>query len=229
MSNKQNSKEDALKMLKCVRCGSIRDLKPYTHSTSVQTGHKRIGRTSTTEYISWTQEFPICTFCIGHFKKRGRFLSITIIIWLISLFFICWGAVATFFDPSSGYLVIIGVIMVVISILTITPCIALPNPKKYMNVSHGKPMVKPENFADWVSFSSWAEMVLKERILQGTVDPTQLIKNRIVETPKFREEQQNRELDKKIEKKMKFCPKCGNLVNLSKKQICDVCGNEFSD
>lgn len=227
MSTKQNSKEDAIKMLKCVRCGSIKDLKPYAHSTSMVTGHKKVMKTHTTEYISWAQEFPICAFCFGYFKKRGRFLSITIILWFISLCFFIYGGLMTYFTPSYMYLPIIGGIICIISIFTLTPYIALPNPKKYMNVFLGEPKVKPESFTDWVSFSSWAEMVLKERILEGTIDPSQLIKDRVVEIPKFREEQQNREMDKKIVQNMKTCPKCGNLVNLSKKQICDVCGYEF--
>ena len=134
----------------------------------------------------------------------------------------------TFFTPSYIYLPIIGGIICVISIFTLTPYIALPNPKKYMDVFLGEPKVKPESFTEWVLFSSWAEMVLKERILDGTVDPAQLIKNRAVEIPKFREEQQNRELLKKIEKNLKFCSKCGNMVDLSKKQTCDVCGTEFN-
>jgi uncharacterized membrane protein len=228
MSNKQNSKKNALKMLKCVRCGSIKDLKAYAHTTSAQTGYKRTGGGSTTEHISWTNDFPICTFCIGLFKKRGRFLWISVIIWFISASFLIYGGLMTYFTPSYFYLPIIGVIIGIISILTITPYISLPTPNKYMNVSYGQPRVKPENFTDWVLFSSWAEMVLKERILAGTIDPTQLVKNGIVETPKIRKEQQYRELDKKIEKNMKSCPKCGNLVNISKNQICDICGNEVS-
>ncbi|MFX1427280.1 MAG: hypothetical protein ACFFBE_12570 [Promethearchaeota archaeon] len=228
MSNKQYSKEDIINMLKCVRCGSIKDLKPYAHSTSMVTGHKRIGKTHTTEYISWAQEFPICAFCFGYFKKRGRFLTITLILWFISLCFFIYGGLMTFFTPSYMYLPIIGGIICTISIFTLMPYIALPNPKKYMNVLLGIPKVKPESFTDWVSFSSWAEMVLKERILEGTIDPSHLIKNVVVEIPKLREEQQNRELVKKIEKNLKFCSKCGNMVDLSRKQTCDVCGTTFS-
>jgi len=97
-----------------------------------------------------------------------------------------------------------------------------------MNVFLGEPKVKPEKLGDWVIFSTWAEKVLKERILQGTVDPTPLIK-KAEETLSSKKEQQIRKRDEIIEmkKKVTSCPKCSNFVNLSKKQICEVCGYKF--
>lgn len=49
------------------------------------------------------------------------------------------------------------------------------------------------------------------------------------ETLNSKKEQQIREMDEiiELEKKITSCPNCGNLVNLSKKQICEICGYKF--
>jgi len=222
------SKKDVVKMLKCVMCGSIEDLKPFTHSSKMSVGHKRTSSGSTTQYVSWGYEFPVCNLCLRKDKIKNGILIISGITFFIALCFLIYGGLMTFFTPSQAYLLIIGITLAVISILGVIVGFTFPNPKKYMDVFFGEPKVKPKKLGDWVPFSIWAEKVLKERIIQGTVDPTPLIK-KAEEALNSKKEQQIRKRDETIEMKKKItsCPKCGNLVNRSEKQICEVCGNEF--
>ncbi len=225
----QRNNEDTYKMLKCVRCGSVKNLNPYAHTTSLQSGYKRTGRVSTTEYISWTQKFPVCGLCLGEFKKRKNLTIISGVIFFIAMCFFIYGGLMTFFTPSYVYLPVIGGILTAIGIYVVIISSKIPKPKKYMNVTSGQPKVKPENSADWILFSSWAEMVLKERILQGTIDPTQFLKKGVETTPTYEEyveEKQKKLIDELKEKNINYCPTCGNLLNLSKKQVCEVCGYE---
>lgn len=235
LSNKV-SKEEILSMLKCIRCGSIENLKPYKHKEKVASGYKRYGRSSTTEIMTWTQEFPVCTKCFKKFKKWNitssiykGILTLTFIpFWILVTIFLFFPK--AFFGDAPDNLILIDTILfspficllMIFGILFIKHKKSENKPSYFMRTKFGWPRIKPENSEKWYPFNQWAELILKERVLQGTIDPMLLIKKEIVKAPvsKF-------ESDKTIKKDIKYCPKCGNVVILSKSHICEVCGYEF--
>ena len=240
------SKEEILSMLKCIRCGSIENIKPYKHKEKAVTGHKRYRRSSITETMTWTQEFPACTKCFKKFKKWKKTRTIFKVIlalilipfWiliLINVWILMNESISTPpIDRDYGSLIPNTINRTLIQtspfiLLLITAGVSSiihkgskNNPSHFMKTEFGLTMVKPESSDEWQDFEIWAKLVLNERVIQGTMDPTLLIEKGIVKAPvsKF-------ESDKAIKKDIKNCPKCGNMVILSKSHICEVCGYEF--
>ena len=237
MSNKI-SKQEFLSMLKCIRCGSIENLKSYKHKEKKKAplGARR------TLIKTWTGEFPVCQECFKKFKKwkrtrdiyKGILASIFIPFWLLIIIFLFIIVIeSTADDPDYRSLILIGIILASSFIFSLIfvgflskkhkeSTNSISNFIQFPMMGSGMDMIKPENSDKWYLFNQWADLVLKERVLQGTIDPSLLIKKGILKAPvsKF-------ESDKTIKKDIENCPKCGNVVILSKSHICEVCGYEF--
>lgn len=97
------------------------------------------------------------------------------------------------------------------------------NLSNYIDIKFGYPKIRPENSETWYPFKEWAESVIKLRVAEGTIDPSNILKvlNKTQPSkPKLDTyEDKNRNYKK--------CPKCGNIVNLTTSKICEVCGYEF--
>ncbi|MFX1313745.1 MAG: hypothetical protein ACFFHD_14235 [Promethearchaeota archaeon] len=243
MSNDKISKKELLSTLKCIRCGSLEDLKSYKHTSRVTTAAQFTRRATKEQILTSSFEYPVCDTCFKKFKKWKRIRSIYTT--TIALLVIPTGLIAIYIGydtlSSMGIGTIESLFAAIINILIyISPLIiiliillifsnrfkgSINNPSYYMNVRLGLPRLKPEGSTEWYFFNQWAEMVLRERALQGTINHTVL--NKMVSKKPPISKLNNHKILDELEKKLEKCPKCGNLINLTKRKICEVCGYEF--
>jgi len=170
------SREEFLSALKCIRFGSLEDLKFYHHKDRIinwQTKDRYIVNQSRT----WNQEFPVCDDCFEkfkHWKEIDIFFRTIKLLLLFSFMIIILVDLITHHD--SPVLVLIQFITVLILLI-----IGLyfhrkqkkskENPFYYMTSRFGG-RVRPENLGKWIPFAEWVAFALKERISLGNINPT---------------------------------------------------------
>lgn len=158
----------SLKMLKCVRCGSIEDLKPYAFSGSNLAGSKKIARGFYTQtYKIFVKELPVCGVCLEKFKRWDKKYGYGLCLVFLSLIIMSIGTVGAVFLRSLLWaivLVIIGFIVMILAGWVINKD-SEDKSRRYVSISWGEVKVRPENVNEWIPLQLWAEMVLKERRL----------------------------------------------------------------
>lgn len=241
----------SLKILKCVRCGSIKDLEAYPFSGSDLVGSKKVARGSYShKYRISFKELPVCSSCLEKFNRWNKKYSYGLGLIFLSLIIMSIGTVGGVFLRSLLWaivLVIIGFIVMILAGWLINKN-SEDKSKKYVNISWGEVKVKPENEKNWIPLQLWTEKALKERILLGTVKPTGDPKNpfeiemeekigkdiRLSEendrkTPQSPKRNTNLAVDDietttERQKIIMKCPVCGNLILDQKK--CVICGHK---
>lgn len=195
-------------------------------------GTKRYGKTRIQEYMTWSMEVPICKNCYKKFQKFNLINNLFEILKGIFAFSFIVSIILLFVTNIPSLILVIDIPSLILVILAIPSLIIVivahflqqknrrseQAPSNYIMVILGINNVKDNISNQWVSFSIWADRVLRERIIQGTIDPMLLKEKGILNAP---------EPNLRTSSTILKCPKCGNLVTISKKPVCEICGYEF--
>lgn len=168
--------KDKIRLLKCIKCESVKNVIPYKYSyvSNIQTyGSSRKGYVRTT---TSTVQVPVCKKCNDEFlkwsasrsKKRSIFKSCGCINFFIILFAFYFSIYNYFWAGIIILFIVISIILIIIALINTSKSNAMEtNPNNYMKVfDKNKFCIKPKNSLEWINYKDWLISILKERLYE---------------------------------------------------------------
>lgn len=158
--------------LRCFKCESTEQLKPYTFKIATKTKHqyKVFGPDQITTFYN-VHRLPVCKECLKEFTKWNKKSSKNLLIHLllILLWIIVIGLEILFvksFDLFIIYIILGIIIAASYTILRIILRRQEFNPFKYVKFGKGSVFIRSSNSTRWINYDKWISNIVDQQTLK---------------------------------------------------------------